>query len=203
MRGKAGLAGKATAGLDSSIGTPGKAPGPGEESTLPHSHLQADHLWIQATRTRAKKPSQRPQPLPQPGCLSSGLESSRGSSLTQRALHSGKVWAKGSSLSLGTPSNGDPRSNDILSPEQTSSSTLRPQQPHVPDLCSPTAPLQPLLGPPHRWEPGLPHAGGSAHVSPALAKPLQEKGKGRNRPGEDPTGAQGPAEVAVWHTWAR
>lgn len=78
-----------------------------------------------------------------------------------------------------------------------------PQQPHVPDLCSPTAPLHPLLGPPHRWEPGRPHAGGSAHISPALAKPWQEKGKGRNRPGEDPTGAQGPAEVAVWHTWAR
>lgn len=84
-------------------------------------------------------------PFPQPGFLSSSPESLHGSSLTQRDLHSGKVWAKGRILSLGGSSNGDPRGDDILSPEQTSASTL---QPHVPALCSPTAPTSTPLSSP-------------------------------------------------------
>lgn len=83
----------------------------------------------------------------------------------------------------------------------------RPTCPHCSRTSLPSAallsPLQPLSAPPHQWEPGLPHSGGSAHISPALAKPLQEKGKGRHRPGEDPAGARGPAVAAVGHTWAR
>ena len=83
----------------------------------------------------------------------------------------------------------------------------RPTCPHCSCTSLPPAallpPLQPLSAPPHRWEPGLPHSGGSAHISPAPAKLLHEKGKGRHRPGEDPARAQGPAVAAVWHTWAR
>ena len=49
-------------GLASGIGTPGKAPGPEEESTRrPH---QANRLWVQPTGTRAKKPSRDHSPVP-------------------------------------------------------------------------------------------------------------------------------------------
>ena len=145
LRGGSGgrLAGKATTGLNSGIGTPGEAPGPEEEGTRPLH--QANRLWVQPTGTRAKKPSQVPQPLALPGFLSSGPESSRGSSLTQRGLHSGKVWAKGRILSLGASSNRDPRGDDILSPEQTNMSTL---QLHQPAPCGPAAPASTPLSSP-------------------------------------------------------
>lgn len=184
------MAGKATTGLNSGIGTPGEAPGPEEEGT--HPLHQANRLWVQPTGTRAKKPSQVPQPLAPPGFVSSGPESSRGSSLTQRGLHSGKVWAKGRILSLGASSNRDPRGDDILSPEQTNVF-------HT--AAARACPLRPCC--PHFNPSQLPHTSGSqvclilgAQHTSALPSPNPCRRKGKGGTGLGRT-LQGP-RVQLW-----